>query len=360
MSLVVEVSDLIYEAALIPEKWPLVLDRLASMCGAVGGVLFAATDRKSAWTASASLTGAMNRFVADGWAQRNSRVMRGFEKGQQRFVTEEDLFEPGEVDNDPIYTEFFRPNGMGWSAGTGVQVPNGDLIVLSVERAYDLGPVDPRAVQKLQVLRADLSRAAMIAARLAFERCRTAVETLTFLGLPAAAVTKAGSIVCGNDEFLAEQDLWKVRAHDRIAIVSNGPAKLLAEALETIELHQGVRSFPVWKPESQDRAVLHVIPIRRSAHDLFAQSVALVVLTKPRSHPTQSLVLLQGLFDLTPAEASIAARIAVGESIASIATVDGKSDLTVRSQLKAILQKTGCSRQAELVSLLANLLPASL
>ena len=54
------------------------------------------------------------------------------------------------------------------------------------------------------------------------------------------------------------------------------------------------------------------------------------------------------LFELSPVEAAIAARIAVA---------DGKSVETVRNQLKSVLDMTGCRRQADLARRLAQLIP---
>lgn len=68
---------------------------------------------------------------------------------------------------------------------------------------------------------------------------------------------------------------------------------------------------------------------------------------------------LQKLFNLTPAEASLAVKISRGKTPAAIARSNGVTIATVRSQLKAVFSKTNTRRQAELVGLLArvSLLP---
>lgn len=60
-------------------------------------------------------------------------------------------------------------------------------------------------------------------------------------------------------------------------------------------------------------------------------------------------------FDLSPAEAKIAVAIAEGHSPEYIAKKHAVELSTVRTQLKAVYSKTGASRQAELVSVLASL-----
>ena len=71
--------------------------------------------------------------------------------------------------------------------------------------------------------------------------------------------------------------------------------------------------------------------------------------------------VLQGLFGLTPAEASLAVKIGRGETPATVARSNGVKIATVRSQLAAVFAKTNTQRQAELVALLArvSLLPDS-
>ena len=64
--------------------------------------------------------------------------------------------------------------------------------------------------------------------------------------------------------------------------------------------------------------------------------------------------VLQGLFDLTPAEARIARGIGLAQTIDALAAAQGLSRETIRSHLRQVLMKTGLNRQAELVSLLAG------
>jgi DNA-binding CsgD family transcriptional regulator len=100
--------------------------------------------------------------------------------------------------------------------------------------------------------------------------------------------------------------------------------------------------------------VLHVIPVRGSARDIFTQATALLVVTPVDRAAVPTAEVLQGLFDLTPAEARVARGIGQAETIDTLADATGVNRETVRSQLKAVLSKTGLSRQQELVSLLAG------
>ena len=65
--------------------------------------------------------------------------------------------------------------------------------------------------------------------------------------------------------------------------------------------------------------------------------------------------VLTALFDLTPAEARIARKIAEGRTVKEIADAGNLSVETVRGQLKTVLAKTGVDRQTDLALLLTGL-----
>ena len=100
--------------------------------------------------------------------------------------------------------------------------------------------------------------------------------------------------------------------------------------------------------------ILHLIPIKRAANDIFSRVTAILVVTPvvPAEVPTAEV--LQGLFDLTPAEARVARAVGRSETIETIAKAFGVSKGTVRNQLKAVFAKTGVARQADLARLLSG------
>lgn len=60
-------------------------------------------------------------------------------------------------------------------------------------------------------------------------------------------------------------------------------------------------------------------------------------------------------FNLTPAEARLAAALASGAWLQNYAQTSGVSINTVKTQLRMLFQKTGTSRQVDLVRLLLEL-----
>jgi DNA-binding CsgD family transcriptional regulator len=352
-----ELIDRIYECSFVPELWPGVLDELAQMAASRGGLLFSARDRILNWTASKYLSAIFQSYLEDGWFPRCTRRICLFSQSQPGFLVEHDFWTADELDNNPIYRDFFRPHGLGWSAGTGLQMPTGDRIVFSIEREYSRGPIEKKRIEALNELRSHLARSALVAARLGLQRAKGASEALASMGLPVLLLGRDGAVVEANPliENLSDRIKWGSR--NRVALMDGRANDLLWAALAALDdssSEASVCSFPFRDADGKAILVVHIIPIRRSARDIFAGSYALLVLTPVSIPAAPSIELVRSLFDLTPSEARVARGLAVGENLEEVAAKGGVAISTVRSQLRQVFKKTGCARQAEVASLLAN------
>lgn len=104
----------------------------------------------------------------------------------------------------------------------------------------------------------------------------------------------------------------------------------------------------------ENAVIAHLVPIKRAAHDIFAGAFSVLVVTPLAAPQSPSEDLLNGLFDLTPAEARVARSIVDGKTVESLASNLGLSRETVRTQLKSVLAKTGTDRPSELIHLLVG------
>ena len=350
-----DLIDRIYECSVAPELWPSVLDDLAQLTDSRGGLLFSA--RKAlCWTASDSVRDVFEAYVNDGWFLRCPRRPCLMSRNDPSFFVEQDFWSEDQIETDPIYRDFFRPRGLGWSAGTGLQVPTGDSIVFSVERSLERGPVEPEHVAMLNALRPHLARSALVSARLGLQRAQGASDTLEALRLPAVLLRESGEVVEANAWAQDLDDHLTFGAGQRLILADKAAQEMLAAALQAVHAAPGAgrSSFPLRDADGQAALVLHLIPVRRSAHDVFGPSFALLLMTPVSRERTPPADLLRSLFDLTPAEARVAQGVARGQPLDELAESGGVSINTVRNQLRAVLEKTGCARQAELAALLAN------
>ena len=92
--------------------------------------------------------------------------------------------------------------------------------------------------------------------------------------------------------------------------------------------------------------------------DLFGvpQRGAVVFIRDPASAPVSVFSILQGLYGLTEAESGVAVALAQGRALDRIADERQVTRNTIRTQLARIFDKTGTSRQAEVVMLIQSAL----
>jgi DNA-binding CsgD family transcriptional regulator len=345
--------DRIYESCVVPELWPGTLDDIAKLAGARTGWLFTFRQNITRWAASNPQAAAiLGPLINTGWVEREQRFLRLLASRHSGFLVDLDIFTPEELETDPTYLNILRPAGLGWGAGTAIPFPTGDNLVLSIEREYTRGPVEQSVVQQLDSLRPHIARGALIAARLQLERARAISETLSIIGLPALVLSGQEKVLAANTliEGLTTALSWG--AQDRIMLRDATADRQLHAAMATLDRHKDAqpRSFPVHAEDSM--MVAHLIPIRRSARDIFAQCAAILILTTVTRPDSPPIELVRSLFDLTAAEARVARALASGDAVDAIATAGGVSLSTVRTHVRGALEKTGCHRQADLIALL--------
>ena len=350
-----DLVDRIYECAVAPELWPDVLDALSQIVTARGGLMFSSRQTLS-WTASEAVREVFDTYVRDGWFKRCSRRPCLMSRSDPSFFREQDFWSLDQLEQEPIYRDFFRPRGLGWSAGTALRIPTGDDIVFSVERDFETGPIGVEEVDRLNGLRPHLARAALVTARLGRQRATGALEALTALGLPAVLLGPDGTALEANAEAETLTDLIGFGAGRRVRLLDRSAEARRVAALEAVETGERdvPASFLIRDAEGRPTRVGHLVPVRRTAQDIFGGAAALMVLTPAAGDRAPSQALLRTLFDLTPAEARVAQGVAVGRSPEQIAHEAGVAITTVRTQLRRVLEKTGCTRQAEAAALLAG------
>lgn len=189
------------------------------------------------------------------------------------------------------------------------------------------------------------------------ERARTAMEALGLIDLPAAVLGLHGQPLVANNLFKTLMPHIAHRRCERLAFCDAIADALFTEALSQSARASGpdaIRAIPIRARGEQPPMIVHFMPANGEAEDIFAGASCVLIVTRLKPRLVPGAEVLQGLFDLTAAEARVARGIAEGQTVEAIAEGFGLSRETVRSQLKAVLGKTGLVRQAELVALLAG------
>lgn len=353
--------DDVYEAALIPERWPQLLHKLSDVVDGFGASIFTTDFRQvPRWIASPTMQQVFSDWISEKWIERSQRPRRLTQLQHAGFIAEQHVFTPGEKDNDDEFVNFLKPRKLGIGTGTFIPMPTADVVIYSIERKIDQPPITNEELSRLDMLRPHLARAGAIAVRLGLERARTAAETFDVIGLPAAALDASGRVLAGNRHFSKlVPDVFQDR-QDRLHLRSAGADALFVKAISgsAFDLRK-VKSIPIAQNNAETAPyVLHLLPMRGNANDIFQRTSWLAVAVPISPGEVPGAEILQALFDLTPAEARVARAVAQTLTLEKIAEKHGVSRETLKSQLRAIFNKTGTSRQGELIALLQGRIPA--
>ena len=322
-----DLIDRIYEAAAIPELWPAVLDQIAALNGAIGGQLFVSNAIYAGWTASDAMRPLFEDFIASGYASINPRPARALEREYTGFINDYDLFNDQEMDADPTY-RYLRSSG----------------------------PFARSVVRALEPLRPHLARASLISARLSLERARAAAQALDIIGLPAAVLSRSYRVSVTNKLFEALIPSMFKDGSSRVALAderADGLLKMTFEGMKHGKKHS-LNSIPIRAGRTTPPSIVHVVPIARAANDIFSSACAILIVLPLAMKGSPPASIIQGLFDLTPAEARVAVQLSRGGTVADIASAAGIEIDTVRKHLKAVFAKTGVTRQSELIAILSS------
>ncbi|MGO4172480.1 helix-turn-helix transcriptional regulator [Bosea sp. TAF32] len=348
---------MLYEAAAVPEVWPTAIARLAQIAGCTGGLLFAHSNLGTNWVTCKEFEPVFNRFMEQGWMNRNSRMAGLLAHGGTGFITDYDIFSEEELETAPMYTDFLRPEGYGWGTATHVRASSGENIVFTLERKLELGPVSRREVEVLDGIRPHLARAAVLASKLQMQRAQASLASFEQAGSPAALIDARGGVLATNSSFETLFGQVVIRARDKIALDDDQANALLQKALSELAQDRlgDTRSIAVPNRDDRPAFIIHVLPIRRQALDIFSRAQAmLVVSTADRSLRIEASLLCE-LYDLTRTEAAIANGMLAGQTADEIAVSRTVSRETVRSQIKSVLAKTGCRSQVDFIRRLASI-----
>ncbi|MBL0375516.1 hypothetical protein JJB09_26265 [Rhizobium sp. KVB221] len=348
-------ADRVYEASVLPELWENLLTEISVACGARGGVVFTSSVAGVTSVVSPGAVEGFQKFVDGNWDSVNSRRERSLQRNHAGFLADLDLFTEEEMRNDPLYTGFYYPEGLGWCVGTHIITPNDDMLVMSFEREFVKGPVPSEAVAWLDTLRPHLARSLSLTARLKEKAAAGITDTLGAFGLPACLVDARGRMKATNSLMSPLVPSYIADRRDRVGLRHLPSDYLLAEALRQRAAGRGVMSVPVPPVDDLPASVIHIVPVAGRGRDLFPTGLNILAVTFAGSSAVPDARVLRGLFDLTAAEAKVAGCIARGMSPGDVAGETGMASNTVKHHLKAVYGKTGVGHYGELVRLLCGM-----
>jgi DNA-binding CsgD family transcriptional regulator len=232
-----------------------------------------------------------------------------------------------------------------------------ERLSLTLKRRIRLGPYEPADIARLDAIVPELRAVFRMARCVLDAEASGLVRALRHRGDPVFELGTSGRVlrVHGDD---AERSGLLVRnrrlvAADRLA--QPQLARAIAAALQPPQ--RG--SLAVITDERGERRFLRIMPVTGGARDVFIATAAIAVLIQPTQPAPDGLPPdgIRGAFGLTVREAQIARLLADGLSLTEIAGRLLMRIGTARNHLKSIFEKSGATRQGELIALLCKLLP---
>lgn len=357
--------DRIYEAAFVPEMWPDALDGLVAASGSASGsiLVFTALDAPPRYKATQLTDAALHVFTTtEQWrdSQRVPYALPEAVTGQRSFFYyAQDLMAPDQIEKDTVEANL-RQLGLGEQITTTFAMPSTEIVTFTFERHIGQGRHEPGHIDLLDRTRPHLARAGLMAARLGLERAQATVSALEAIGLPAAILSNGGRVLASNSPFNAMERLFLPVAFGSVAVADIAANRMFQEIIATSRSgHEPLaRSVPVKRADGRAPAVIHLLPLRRAAHEIFSGADVLVVVTEVKSDASIPIPqILSVLLDLTPAEARLAAALAAGKTLKQAAMDMNIAFGSARTYLARIFGKTGTNQQSQLVALLNSARP---
>jgi DNA-binding CsgD family transcriptional regulator/PAS domain-containing protein len=370
-----QVLSHVYEAALEPQRWPVVLDVLSQWLGAKRALLF---------TPAASL-GDDGFFYAHGVSAEemaiwNSRYVgqdfwtaRAIERGlflEGSIVRDGDLSTRRELMASDYYREHLTRMDIGWLMTAVVLSPKDGrtpIVVLSNYRGIDAETgFDEQSRNRLALLLPHLSRSlgVMMRLRQAEMRASASAAALDAMNCGVALLDGQGRILHANRR---AESIW--RAADglrsetgQVRIDEPRCQRAWASALratlaETGRVSHFSEHLQVPRGSGAGSYLLQLsrLPENSRFGPLPAQARVIVFITDTEAGLAPKGETLSRLYELSPAEARTALALGDGARLAIAAARLGLSINTVKTQLKQIYAKTGCSSRADLARLMLSL-----
>jgi DNA-binding CsgD family transcriptional regulator/PAS domain-containing protein len=358
-----------YDAAVGRQAWPEVLDRLARRldCSVVQiiGVDQAAGRLTYSYEAGKVPAGAVVDYAMR-YHRNDPHVERMAGRPIGEVVSFSRVFDEAAVACSPFYQEFLLPYGVRHMHAAKLFDDGKRAVLIGMMRAADQVPMDGNHWSLAQRLCFHLARAAALHEDHRRNDAQAAIgrEVLDRFSTPVWVLDERRRVLQCNraaqapdvgKRFLAADLEGRLRALDSAAETDLDAT--LPDLVQGVDgkLTSGDRAVvPLPNPGGGPSAIGRLLAIRteRTMSAFGAPAMALLMLHDPQADIALDPFLLTAAFDMTPAEARVAAALAKGTTPKRIAEAFGVSLNTVQTQIRRACEKVNVRRTIDLVATL--------
>lgn len=351
--------DELYGPALHADDWSAALERCVRQFGARDFAL--ATSEKGLGVTGHFTTGrgldedARRQYRDHFYALDPKRAL--FEPAGPGFLFNDALhFDERFVAASTFYQEFSAPLGLRHTLDLFVAGDGKSELYVAAMRTARQGPFQAADASLIRGVGRHFERAHGLGRKL--RAARTAAGVLDVLSFGVVVLDEAGRAALVNTAARRTLDSGEIRlVQGRLSARAPAVDRALQAGLDRARSDAPAEPSVLRAPRA-DGAAWIVWVMRLPASSALAAREApgvLVLIGDSRRSGELGRQSVCGLFGLTEAEADLAIALARGRTLQEIADERGVRLSTVRSQLLAVLGKTGVHRQADLVRLLTTL-----
>lgn len=360
----------IYDCAIAPEKWPATLEILRSELNLANGVL-ALNALPSGEPTIFATAGIAPEWLARMWGYGVDILeLWGGPSRIHEFPLDEPIVQSQVTDRatwvkNRWATEWGEPQGL-WDAVSFVFARDPTMVgSLTCGRHRTAGDVGDAEMALLRLIAPHVRRAIAISKLLDLKTIEASTFASVLETLASAVVlvdedleivhanAAAGAMLVAGDPIRSQQGRLMLSSP---AITTALQTAVAVAARNESELGRRGIGIPVRYTDGTP-CVAHVLPLRTGqVRPSLAQRASAAVFVAPAVSPIpMPAAALALLYDLTPAESRVFELIAEGRTQSEIAVRLGIALSTVKTHLLRVFEKTGYSRQAELVKLAASM-----
>lgn len=352
----------IYDCAIDPGRWSATLERIGTVLRACNGQVMSRASDGLSFAATWGTSEEERRLYLEKFEAINPFTTMDWHFGTDEPVTVERFMPHEELRATRVYREYLQPRGWHDFVLTIVEKSASRIAMFGFTRHEREGFFGEEDLKLMAQIAPHVRRAVTLGGIIASASARADDLAATFqrLPTPTVLVDRDGRFVATN---AAAERLFAPTADaagaETLPVPRNG--RRLMEARLASVLGRAAAPDSAAFSDAEGRAlVAHVLPLgdaQRARLPAEARAVAAVFVQEVGAFlPLPGEVLVK-LYGLTPAETRLLALLARGQGLDEAAEALGVKMATARTHLHRIFEKTGTSRQAELVRLVLSALP---